>query len=94
MLDQAERARKIAEAEKQDAVDRCNECSVQIASLSAMKRKFESDLTAMRTDLDEACNVARGGEDRAKKSNADAQRAFEELKLEQEHGQQVCDVSR
>ncbi|VEL24854.1 unnamed protein product [Protopolystoma xenopodis] len=47
-LEQAERIRKIAEAERTEAADRVTELAAQAASFLAHKRKLEADLAAMQ----------------------------------------------
>ena len=47
-LESAERARKAAEGELHDAVDRISELSASNNSLSSAKRKLESDIQAMQ----------------------------------------------
>lgn len=62
-----------------------NELSAQNTSLQGQKRKLESDVQAMQTDLDELSNELRASEERAKKALADAARLADELRQEQEH---------
>ena len=53
-LDQAERSRRAAENELNEAADRISDLSTQNANLSSQKRQLESSIVAMQSDLDEA----------------------------------------
>jgi myosin heavy chain 6/7 len=86
-LEHAERNRKLAESERLEANDRANELGIQISSLQAAKRKLESDIHVMHSDLEEASNEVRAADDRAKKALADSARVFDEVRQEQEHAQ-------
>ncbi|XP_052774021.1 myosin heavy chain, striated muscle-like isoform X10 [Mya arenaria] len=88
-LESAERSRKAAENELIDTNDRVNELSAQVQALGSQKRKLEGDIGAMQGDLEEMGNEVRGADDRAKKAIADAARLADELRAEQDHGQQV-----
>jgi chromosome segregation ATPase len=88
-LEQAERARKAAENELHDIVDRISDLSTQNANLSSQKRQLESTIAAMQSDLDEAVSELKNSEERAKKTGGDAVRLVEELRLEQEHAGHV-----
>ncbi len=47
-LESADRARKASESELSEAMDRVNELTAQIASVSGQKRKLDNDVTAMQ----------------------------------------------
>ena len=51
--------------------------------MGAQKRKLESDIAAMQSDLDEAIAELKNSEERVKKASADAARLAEELRQEQ-----------
>ena len=51
--------------------------------MGAQKRKLESDIAAMQSDLDEAIAELKNSEERVKKASADASRLAEELRQEQ-----------
>jgi len=57
--------------------------SASNSNLNAQKRKLESDLGAMRADLDESYAELRNSEERVKKASSDAARLAEELRSEQ-----------
>jgi len=88
-LEAAERARKSAEAELQEAGDRVSELTMANASLTAGKRKLETDIQAMQTDLEDQASELKVAEEHAKKAMADAARIAEELRQEQDHSGQI-----
>jgi chromosome segregation ATPase len=88
-LEQAERARKAAEHELHDIVDRISDLSTQNANFSSQKRQLESTIAAMQSDLDEAVSELKSSEERATKAGGDAVRLVEELRQEQEHAVHV-----
>lgn len=84
-LEQAEKARKAAEYDLHDAADRISDLGATNSNLAAQKRKLESDLAALQSDLDEAITELKNSEERVRKASADASRLAEELRVEQEH---------
>ena len=54
MLDQADRARKMAEQELSDTNETLADLTVQNQSLTSAKRKLEQDLADLRQEADEA----------------------------------------
>jgi len=84
-LEQNDRARKAADVDLQDAVDRMNELSSANASLVAHKRKLEGDVAALRAELDDALVEAKNAQDTLIKSYSEVSRHSDELKYEQEH---------
>ncbi|CAF1339471.1 unnamed protein product, partial [Rotaria sordida] len=88
-LKQAECARKAAENELHDAVDRISDINTQNANLFSQRRQLESTITAMQADLDEAVSELKNNEEHAKKASADASHLVEELRQEQDHALQV-----
>ncbi|CAH1274898.1 unnamed protein product [Diabrotica balteata] len=67
LLEQADRARRQAEQELGDAHEQLNDLGAQNASLSAAKRKLETELQTLHSDLDELLNEAKNSEEKAKK---------------------------
>ena len=53
------------------------------SNLNGTKRKLESDVQAMQSDLDDQNNELRAAEEHAKKAMADAARLAEDLRQEQ-----------
>ncbi|CAF4387763.1 unnamed protein product, partial [Rotaria sordida] len=82
-------ARKAAENELHDAVDRISDINTQNANLFSQRRQLESTITAMQADLDEAVSELKNNEEHAKKASADASHLVEELRQEQDHALQV-----
>jgi myosin heavy subunit len=93
-LEAAERARKQAEGELHEASDRVSELSISNASLTATKRKLETDIQAMQTDLEDQAGELKAAEEHAKKAMADAARIAEELRQEQDHAGQIEKMRR
>ena len=93
-LEAAERARKAAEGELHEASDRVSELSISNASLTATKRKLETDIQAMQTDLEDQSGELKAAEEHAKKAMADAARIAEELRQEQDHAGQIEKMRR
>ena len=62
---------------------RVTELSATNSNLNAAKRKLESDVQAMQSDLDDQTNELKAAEDHAKKAMTDATRLAEELRQEQ-----------
>ncbi|XP_046579111.1 LOW QUALITY PROTEIN: myosin heavy chain, striated muscle-like [Haliotis rubra] len=88
-LESSERARKAAEVELNDASDRVNELTVQMTSISSQKRKFDSEITSMMSDLDDMNNQLKTSEDNCKHAVADCTRLSDELRIEQDHSRQL-----
>ena len=83
LLEQADKARKALENDLHEAADRISELGAANSNLSSQKRKLETDLAALRADLDEAYVDLRNSEDRVTKATSDAARLTEELRAEQ-----------
>jgi myosin heavy chain 6/7 len=83
VVEQAERARKSAEADLNDAVDRMNEINSVNSGLVAQKRKLESEVAALRSDLDDSLAESRSSQDALQKALSDLARQGDELKFEQ-----------
>ncbi|EPY83625.1 myosin-3 [Camelus ferus] len=76
-LEQTERSRKIAEQELLDASERNT-------SLIHTKKKLETDITQLQSEVEDASRDARNTEEKAKKAITDAAMMAEELKKEQD----------
>jgi len=88
-LEQAERSRRKAEGDCSAAQEAANDLSVQNASLSANKRKFEGEIQVLHSELDEAIQLLRSSEDKSKKAMLDAAGLSDALRQEQEHSQHI-----
>lgn len=84
-LEHNDRARKAAEADLSDAADRLNESSSLNSSLVAHKRKLETDIAALRLELDDSLTEVKNTSDSLQKSFVEVSRQADELKYEQEH---------
>uniref|UniRef100_UPI0037E802FE myosin heavy chain, fast skeletal muscle-like n=1 Tax=Semicossyphus pulcher TaxID=241346 RepID=UPI0037E802FE len=83
-LEQTERGRKTAEQELVDASERVGLLHSQNTSLINTKKKLESDLVQVQSEVDDSIQEARNAEEKAKKSITDAAMMSEELKKEQD----------
>uniref|UniRef100_A0A6Q2YKK3 Myosin, heavy chain 7B, cardiac muscle, beta a n=1 Tax=Esox lucius TaxID=8010 RepID=A0A6Q2YKK3_ESOLU len=84
LLEQNERTRKLAEHELLQTTERVNLLHSQNTSLINQKKKLESDLSVVSTELDETSLECRNAEEKAKKAITDAAVMAEELKKEQD----------
>jgi myosin heavy chain 6/7 len=87
MLDQADRARKMAEQELSDTNETLADLTVQNQSLTSAKRKLEQDLADLRHEADESHGEAQEMEDKARRAMLDAAKLADELRVEQENAQ-------
>ncbi|XP_026209792.1 myosin-1B-like isoform X5 [Anabas testudineus] len=83
-LEQSERSRKLAEQELMDASERVQLLHSQNTSLLNTKKKMESDLAQLQTEMDDTVQEARNTDEKAKKAIMDAAVMAEELKKEQD----------
>uniref|UniRef100_A0ACB8EXK9 Myosin-7 n=1 Tax=Sphaerodactylus townsendi TaxID=933632 RepID=A0ACB8EXK9_9SAUR len=84
VVEQTERARKLAEQELIEATERVQLLHSQNTSLINQKKKMESDLSQLQTEVEEAVQECRNAEEKAKKAITDAAMMAEELKKEQD----------
>ncbi|XP_072833156.2 myosin-7 [Pogona vitticeps] len=84
VVEQTERARKLAEQELLEASERVQLLHTQNTSLINQKKKMESDLSQLQTEVEEAVQECRNAEEKAKKAITDAAMMAEELKKEQD----------
>ncbi|XP_073682422.1 myosin, heavy chain 7B, cardiac muscle, beta a [Garra rufa] len=83
-LEQNDRARKLAEYELLETTERVNLLHSQNTSLLSQKKKLESDISTLSTEVDDAVQECRNAEEKAKKAITDAAMMAEELKKEQD----------
>uniref|UniRef100_UPI00398E8F3A myosin-4-like n=1 Tax=Pristiophorus japonicus TaxID=55135 RepID=UPI00398E8F3A len=83
-LEQTDRARKIAEQELIDVTERVQLLHSQNTSLINTKKKLDSDLNHLQSEMEETIQESRNAEDKAKKAITDAAMMAEELKKEQD----------
>ncbi|XP_077773023.1 myosin-7 isoform X1 [Podarcis muralis] len=84
VVEQTERARKLAEQELIETSERVQLLHTQNTSLINQKKKMESDLSQLQTEVEEAIQECRNAEEKAKKAITDAAMMAEELKKEQD----------
>lgn len=82
-LELNDRARKAAEQDVHEAGERVNELNAANTLLAAHKRKLESDVGALRAELDDALVEAKNAQEMLHKSYGDVSRHADELKYEQ-----------
>ncbi|XP_067860434.1 myosin-4 [Heptranchias perlo] len=83
-LEQTERARKVAEQELIDASERVQLLHSQNTNLINTKKKLETDVSQLQSEVEDVIQEARNAEEKAKKSITDAAMMAEELKKEQD----------
>ncbi|XP_074081220.1 myosin-3-like isoform X2 [Macrotis lagotis] len=83
-LEQTERARKLAEQELLDSNERVQLLHTQNTSLIHTKKKLETDVTQLQSEVEDASRDAKNAEEKAKKAITDAAIMAEELKKEQD----------
>uniref|UniRef100_A0A673MNE8 Myosin-6 n=1 Tax=Sinocyclocheilus rhinocerous TaxID=307959 RepID=A0A673MNE8_9TELE len=83
-LEQTERGRKLAEQELLDISERVQLLHSQNTSLLNQKKKLETDISQLQTEVEEAVQECRNAEEKAKKAITDAAMMAEELKKEQD----------
>ncbi|XP_073462884.1 myosin-4-like [Aquarana catesbeiana] len=83
-LEQTDRARKVAEQELLDVTERVQLLHTQNTSLINTKKKLESDVSQLQSEVEEAIQESRNADEKAKKAITDAAMMAEELKKEQD----------
>ncbi|XP_054628952.1 myosin-7B-like [Dunckerocampus dactyliophorus] len=84
VLEQADRARKMAEHELVEVADRANQLNTQNVGLVSHKKKLEADVLLLSSEVDDVLQERRSAEEKAKKAITDAAMMAEELKKEQD----------
>ncbi|XP_063071612.1 myosin, heavy chain 7B, cardiac muscle, beta a isoform X1 [Engraulis encrasicolus] len=84
LLEQNDRARKLAEHELLETSERVNLLHSQNMSLLSHKKKLESDLALLSGEVDDMQQECRNADEKAKKAITDAAMMAEELKKEQD----------
>uniref|UniRef100_A0A3P8WWE7 Myosin, heavy chain 7B, cardiac muscle, beta a n=1 Tax=Cynoglossus semilaevis TaxID=244447 RepID=A0A3P8WWE7_CYNSE len=85
VLEQSDSARKMAELELVEVLERVNLLSTQNSVLMNQKKKLETDLNVLTGEVEEAIQEHRISEEKAKKALTEAALMAEELKKEQDH---------
>ncbi|XP_035687494.1 myosin-16-like isoform X2 [Branchiostoma floridae] len=92
LLEDADRARKLADASLSESHDRVSELTTQTSGLVTQRRKLEGDLDTLRAELEEYINELRVTEEKSKRAVSDAGRMAEELRTEQDQNQHMLKV--
>ncbi|NXO42904.1 MYH7 protein, partial [Locustella ochotensis] len=83
-LEQAERSRKLAEQELLESTERVTLLQSQNTGLVNQKKKLETDISQLGSEVEDAVQECRNAEEKAKKAITDAAMMAEELKKEQD----------
>ncbi|CAL8271208.1 unnamed protein product [Lota lota] len=83
-VEQSERSRKLAEQELVNVSARIQLLHAQNTGLLNSKKKMESDINQLHSDMEDTVQEAQSADDKAKKAIADAAMMAEELKKEQD----------
>uniref|UniRef100_A0A8D2NY22 MYH7 protein n=1 Tax=Zosterops lateralis melanops TaxID=1220523 RepID=A0A8D2NY22_ZOSLA len=83
-LEQAERSRKLAEQELVETTERVTLLQSQNSGLINQKKKLESDISQLSSEVEDVVQECRNAEEKAKKAITDAAVMAEELKKEQD----------
>ncbi|XP_067095095.1 myosin-7B-like [Osmerus mordax] len=84
LLEQTDRARRMAELELQEATERVSLLHTQNTGLVNQKKKLEVDVATLAGEVEEVGHECRNAEEKAKKAITDAAMMAEELKKEQD----------
>merc|ERR1712119_256672 len=84
LLEQADRSRRMTEQELSDTNEQLSELTCTNQAIAGAKRRLESEMQTLHSDLDEMANEAALSDDKAKKAMVDASRLADELRSEQE----------
>merc|ERR1712059_139137 len=84
LLEQADRNRRIIEAELADTNETLGDQTCQNQAIMGAKTKCEQELNTLGHDLDEMTGEARVSEEKAQRAMVDAARLADELRAEQE----------
>ena len=85
LLDSAERGKRQTEAELAESRSAVNEMSSINSKASSDKRSAEGAVHTMHAEIDDLLVKAKGSEEKAKKAMVDAARLADELRVEQDH---------
>merc|ERR1711951_141973 len=86
-VEQSDRARKIAEGEKSDHLDRIQELQTLYNNAANGKRKAEGDFHALQEEIVELENESKAGEEKIAKAMAEVQRVMGDLSAAHEAAQ-------
>merc|ERR1712007_214811 len=84
LLEQADRSRRMTEQELSDTNEQLSDLTCTNQAIAGAKRKLESEMQTLHSDLDEMSSEAHLSDEKAKKAMVDAARLADELRSEQE----------
>merc|ERR1712029_1183152 len=87
LLEQADRARRMTEQELSDTNEQLSDLTCTNQAIAGAKRKLESEMQTLHTEMDEMASEAHISDEKAKKAMVDAARLADELRNEQEIAQ-------
>merc|ERR1712036_104996 len=87
LLEQADRARRMTEQELSDTNEQLSDLICTNQAIAGAKRKLESEMQTLHTDMDEMATEAHLSEEKSKKAMVDAARLADELRAEQDVAQ-------
>merc|ERR1711902_389336 len=92
LLEQADRSRRMTEQELSDTNEQLSDLTCTNQAIAGAKRKLESEMQTLHSDLDEMANEAHLSDDKAKKAMVDAARLADELRNEKERKLLECQL--
>lgn len=84
-VEQAERARRNAEAELKEAASQISQLSGSLAAVVSHKKRLENDLAVLQGDLDDSFNEIQSANERANSASTESSRLAEELRHLRDH---------
>merc|ERR1711983_308729 len=87
LLEQSDRGRRMTEQELSDTNEQLSDLTCTNQAIAGAKRKLESEMQTLHTEMDEMASEAHISDEKAKKAMVDAARLADELRNEQEIAQ-------
>merc|ERR1712076_113654 len=87
LLEQADRSRRMTEQELSDTNEQLSDLTCQNQAIAGAKRKLESEMQTLHSDLDEMASEAHISDEKAKKAMVDPDSIADELRGEQDLAQ-------
>merc|ERR1712051_900574 len=84
LLEQSDRSRRMTEQELSDTNEQLSDMTCTNQAIAGAKRKLETEMQTLHSDLDEMATEAHLSEEKAKKAMIDAARLADELRSEQD----------
>merc|ERR1711983_333376 len=87
LQEQSDRGRRMTEQELSDTNEQLSDLTCTNQAIAGAKRKLESEMQTLHTEMDEMASEAHISDEKAKKAMVDAARLADELRNEQEIAQ-------